>query len=109
MKRIGRMKFRVDRGLAIDRPALTQLLISHPNLTGMQMDQVTRQIKPAHFIETMKVTFNDQPVLSAKTDIAISADPNFRFYFMPQRNGILKAEVNDNKGMSWVSAYEVSP
>jgi sulfur-oxidizing protein SoxY len=109
MKRIGRMKFRVDRDFSIDRPVLAQLLISHPNLTGMQMDQVTRRIKPAHFIETMKVTFNDQPVFSAKTDIAISADPNFRFYFMPQRNGTLKAEVNDNKGMSWVSTYEVSP
>jgi sulfur-oxidizing protein SoxY len=43
----------------------------------------------------MKVSFNDEPVLTAKTDIAISADPNFRFYFVPETAGTLKAEFTD--------------
>ncbi|MGR9105916.1 MAG: quinoprotein dehydrogenase-associated SoxYZ-like carrier [Gammaproteobacteria bacterium] len=109
MQRIGKMKFRVDRNAADDQPLLTQLMISHPNITGMQMDQVTRMVKPAHFVESMNVTFNDEPVLSARTDIAIGADPNFRFYFVPHGEGILKAEITDNKGMSWISSYELSP
>lgn len=72
-----------------------QLLISHPNITGMQMDQVSRFVKKSHFIKNVRVSFNDKPVLTAKTDIAISSDPNFRFYFVPEKEGILKAEMTD--------------
>ncbi len=95
MKRLGKMKFRLDEGVKSGQPTMAQLLISHPNITGMQMDQVTRFIKKSHFVDQVKVTFNDKPVLTAKTDIAISADPNFRFYFVPDGEGELKAEFSD--------------
>lgn len=95
MKRLGKMKFRLDEGLKPAEPALVQLLISHPNITGMQMDQVTRFVKKSHFIKNIKVSFNDKPVLTAKTDIALSSDPNFRFYFVPEKEGVLKAEITD--------------
>lgn len=121
MKRLGKMKFRLDKGIKKGQATLAQLLISHPNLTGMQMDQVTRFIKKSHFVDKLKVTFNDKLVLNAKIDIAISADPNFRFYFVPNEEGILKAEFSDTscetpisrdvctKGKSYSINYTVSP
>ncbi|NOQ34584.1 MAG: quinoprotein dehydrogenase-associated SoxYZ-like carrier [Methylococcaceae bacterium] len=121
MKRLGKMKFKVDKNLKIGKPALTQLLISHPNITGMQMDQVSRFIKKSHFIEKVKVSFNDKTILTAKTDIAISADPNFRFYFIPEKSGVLKAEFSDTscesptsravcaKGKSYTQTYNIKP
>lgn len=121
MKRLGKMKFRLDKGVKIGEPALTQLLISHPNITGMQMDQVTRFIKKSHFVDQLKVSFDDKPVLTAKIDIAISADPNFRFYFVPNKSGVLKAEFSDiscesptsrkvcTKGKSYSTSYTVNP
>lgn len=121
MKRIGKVKFRLDEGVKNGEPALTQLMISHPNLTGMQMDQMTRFVRKSHFVDQLKVTFNDRPVLNAKIDIAISADPNFRFYFVPDRAGELKAEFTDvscesptnrtvcNKVQSYAQSYAVSP
>ena len=95
MKRLGKMKFRLDQGIKTAEPNQVQLLISHPNISGMQMDQMTRFVKKSHFIEQLKVTFNGKTVLKAKTDIAISSDPNFRFYFVPQGSGELKAEISD--------------
>lgn len=95
MSRLGKVKFRLDEGAASGQASLAQLMISHPNLTGMQMDQITRFIRKSHFIDQLKVSFNDKPVLKAKIDIAISADPNFRFYFVPDRPGELKAEFSD--------------
>ncbi|GAB4265547.1 MAG: quinoprotein dehydrogenase-associated SoxYZ-like carrier [Methylomicrobium sp.] len=95
MKRLGKMKFRLADAVETGKPNEVQLFISHPNITGMQMDQVTRFIKPSHFVNRVEVTFNDKPILTAKTDIAISADPNFRFYFVPDKSGILKAEFSD--------------
>ncbi|WP_020485380.1 quinoprotein dehydrogenase-associated SoxYZ-like carrier [Methylomonas sp. MK1] len=121
MKRLGKVKFRLDDGIQSGQPALTQLMISHPNLTGMQMDQMTRFIRKSHFIDQLKVTFNGKPVLNAKIDIAISADPNFRFYFVPDKAGELKAEFTDvscesptsrnvcSKGGSYSQSYTVSP
>lgn len=121
IKRLGKMKFKVDKGLKQGEATLTQLLISHPNITGMQMDQVTRFIKKPHFIDQLKVTFDGKPVLTAKIDIAISADPNFRFYFVPNKSGILKAEFSDTscesptsrkvcrKGKSYSANYTVNP
>jgi sulfur-oxidizing protein SoxY len=121
MKRLGKMKFRLDDGVKIGEPTLAQVLISHPNITGMQMDQVTRFVMKSHFIEQMKVTFNDKPVLNAKIDIAISADPNFRFYFVPDKAGELKVQISDTscetptsrkvctKGKSYSESYKVQP
>jgi sulfur-oxidizing protein SoxY len=121
MKRLGKVKFRLDEGLQVGRPNQAQLMISHPNLTGMQMDQMTRFIRKSHFIDQLKVSFNDKPVLNAKIDIAISADPNFRFYFIPDKQGELKAEFSDiscesptsravcDKGKSYTQSYSVTP
>lgn len=121
MKRLGKMKFRLDDGANKDEPTLAQLLISHPNITGMQMDQVTRFIKKSHFVDNVKVSFDNKPILTAKVDIAISADPNFRFYFVPHKKGELKAEFSDiscesptsravcSPGKSYSASYSVSP
>jgi len=121
MKRLGKVKFRLDDQIKAGEPAQAQLMISHPNITGMQMDQMTRFVRKSHFIDQLKVTFNDKPVLNAKIDIAISADPNFRLYFVPDKAGELKAEFSDiscespikrdvcDKGKSYSQQYSVTP
>jgi sulfur-oxidizing protein SoxY len=95
MLRLGKMKFRLDSNLQQGKPTMAQLLISHPNLTGMQIDQMTRFKRKSHFIKQIKITFDGKAILNAKTDIAISSDPNFRFYFVPKKKGELKAEFTD--------------
>ena len=121
MSRLGKVKFRLDETITPGQASMAQLMISHPNLTGMQMDQITRFIRKSHFIDQLKVSFDNQPVLNAKIDIAISADPNFRFYFVPNRAGELKAEFSDiscespisrdvcKKGNSYSQTYTVTP
>ena len=110
MARMGKMKFKFDGDKAtLSQPNAVQLLVSHPNITGLQMDQISRMVKPAHFVNQVKVSFDGQPVLTARTDIAISADPNFRFYFVPDRAGELKAEITDNLGGRFVSTQAVAP
>ncbi|MGR9012416.1 MAG: quinoprotein dehydrogenase-associated SoxYZ-like carrier [Gammaproteobacteria bacterium] len=121
MKRLGKMKFRLDGDVKVGEPNSVQLMISHPNITGMQMDQVTRFVKRAHFVKDVKVSFNGKPVLTAKTDIAISTDPNFRFYFVPEKAGELKAEVTDTscemptkrdvctKGDTYTETFKIQP
>jgi sulfur-oxidizing protein SoxY len=121
LKRLGKVKFRFADEIKVAEPLQTQLMISHPNLTGMQMDPLTRFIRKSNFIDQIKVSFNNNPVLTAKVDIAISADPNFRFFFIPDKAGELKAEFSDiscespikrdvcSKGQNFLQSYTVSP
>jgi sulfur-oxidizing protein SoxY len=105
---LGRMKFRVEAapgatGTARE-PVLAQLMISHPNNSGLAMDQVSRLFTPAHFVRTVKITYGGQPVMSADVDFSISENPNFRFYFVPTGEGELKAEVIDSNDLRFETA-----
>lgn len=96
---LGRMKFRVEGDAASNRPVLAQLMISHPNNSGLAMDQVSRLFTPAHFVRQVRITYDGQLVMSADVDFSISENPNFRFYFLSHGDGELKAELLDSKDM----------
>ena len=101
---LGRMKFRVEGDAGAGKPVLAQLMISHPNNSGLAMDQSTRMFTPPHFVRQVNVTYAGQPVMSADVDFSISENPNFRFYFLPRGDGELKAEVVDSNDLKFESA-----
>jgi sulfur-oxidizing protein SoxY len=101
---LGRMKFRVDGDASGKQPVLAQLMISHPNDSGLAMNQVSRLFTPAHFVRQVNITYAGELVLSADVDFSISENPNFRFYFVPRGDGELKAEVIDSEDLRFESA-----
>ena len=106
---LGRIVLRVDGDVVVGRPALVQLMISHPNDSGMAMDQLTRQYTPRRFVRTVNVAYGGAPVLSADLDFAISENPNLRFYFVPRGPGRLTAEVVDSNLAAWKASLDVTP
>ena len=56
---LGRMKFRVEGDASGGQPVLAQLMISHPNNSGLAMDQVTRLFTPAHFVRQVRITYGE--------------------------------------------------
>jgi sulfur-oxidizing protein SoxY len=106
---LGKMRLRVDGEVTRNRPVLAQLMVSHPNNSGLAMDQSTRQYTPAHFVRKLDISYAGKPVLSAELDFAISENPNFRFWFVPTGEGELKAEVVDSKDMRFASALSLRP
>jgi len=109
MARIGKMKFRVEGDVKPGEPALAQLMISHPNLSGMAMDQMTRLFTPAHFVRKIEVSYGGKPVMSAEVDFTISENPNVRFYFVPRGPGELKAHVVDSNQLKFESSIQIKP
>lgn len=107
--RIGQMKFRARADEAGDDVALAHLLISHPNITGLQLDQRTRAYIPAEYVTKVVVKFNGEHVMTAETDISISEDPSFRFFFKPQAGGTITTEMTDSKGRHFTREFEVEP
>ncbi|HEX3139759.1 MAG TPA: quinoprotein dehydrogenase-associated SoxYZ-like carrier [Rhizobacter sp.] len=106
---LGRIKLRVDGDVVLGKPTLAQLMISHPNDSGMVMDQLTRQYTPRRFVRAVNVAYAGQAVLSADLDFAISENPNLRFYFVPRGPGQLTVEVVDSAQVAWKSSLDVMP
>ena len=92
-----RLKLRLDASVAAGEPTLAQLMIQHPNSSGLAKDQMTQLYIPAYYVRTINVTYADKLVMSAQVDFSISENPNFRFYFVPRETGELKATVVDTK------------
>lgn len=105
--RVGRMRLTVDRDVSYGQPTLAQLMISHPNDSGLVMDQVTRHYTPAYFVRLIKVSYAGKPILTAEVDFSISENPNFRFYFLPAGDGELKAEAVDTKELKFETGLAV--
>ena len=109
MATLGKMRFRVDGEVRANQPVLAQLMISHPNNSGLVMDQLTRHYTPAHFVRKIEVSYAGKPILTAEVDFSISENPNFRFYFVPTGEGELKAEVVDTNELRFDTAVKVQP
>ena len=107
MRNLGEMKLKLLDEFAAGRPVQAQLMIRHPNFNGMQMDQLTRLHAPAHFIKTIDITYEDQPVLRVESDIALSTDPVLTFGLIPRQPGRLRVEVSDSKAQSFVREFPV--
>lgn len=109
MATLGKMRFRVDGDMRARQPVLAQLMISHPNNSGLVMDQLTRHFTPAHFVRRIDVSYAGKPILTAEVDFSISENPNFRFYFVPEGEGELRAEVVDTDDLRFDTAVRLQP
>lgn len=107
LRNAGKIRFKVDGPLEAGKPAQAQLAISHPNASGLVLDQVSRLYEPAYYVRKLTVRYNDKPVLSADIDFSISENPNFRFWFLPGADGALRADVVDTRDLSFSSEVAV--
>ena len=72
-----------------------QLMIRHPNNSGLQMDQISRLYTPAYFVHHVKIWQGDELVLAMEGSIGISEDPNIRFTYAPNGTQAFRVEVVD--------------
>jgi sulfur-oxidizing protein SoxY len=75
-----------------------ELMIRHPNYSGMQMDQISRLYVPAHFVAAVRVWQGNDLVLGVDSGISISENPAFRFDVRPNGAADFRAEVTDSEG-----------
>ncbi len=94
----GTMRFRQFPSTAGADSREAQLLIRHPNNSGMQMDQVTRLYVPAHFVSSIKIWQDREELLSVESGISISENPEFRFDYRATDATEFRAEAQDNEG-----------
>lgn len=98
---LGQMRYRrfaatSDREAAGKREV--QVMVGHPNNSGMQMDQVTQLYIPAFYVDRVSLWQDDSPVLTMDGGISISEDPNLRLTYVSDGAKNFRAEARDTEG-----------
>lgn len=98
-REMGQMRLRVfDAAAAPAERQEAQLMIRHPNNSGLQKDQVTLHYIPAHFISDVEVTRDGERLFSMTGGISLSEDPSFRFTYDGDAASLFHARALDTDG-----------
>lgn len=110
MARAGKMKLQLSDIFADDEPPFSEAVIkiSHPNNSGMQFDQVSRNYIPAFFVNTITAQLDGVDVLDVETNFSMSENPVVRVMFQNDRTArTLKVVAKDSQGNTYDQSADV--
>ena len=99
LARVGKMKFKIgESSQQFPASSIGQVLISHPNNSGMQFDQISRNYIPAHFVQKVLVKLNNEELFELDTNFSLSENPSIHFSFDPQdtENQVISVRALDS-------------
>jgi sulfur-oxidizing protein SoxY len=105
---LGTLRFREFSETDLGRHE-AQVMIRHPNYSGMQMDQISRLYIPADFVQVLRVWQGDQLLLTVDGGISISENPAFRFSFRPNDARTFRVEGGDSAGKHFSANFPAQP
>ena len=82
-----------------------QLMIRHPNYSGLQMNQLTRHYIPARFVDQIVVRQGGELVFEMEGGISLSEDPVIGFDYKPNGAG-LQVRAKDTDGRAFETSLE---
>ena len=107
MARLGKMTMNFIETGSIGDVNRAKLLISHPNYSGLQFNQLTRSEIPAHFVNIIEIFQDGELILSAAPDISLSEDPAITFHYI-NSGGKIQVNVIDSEGLNFSNKYDPS-
>lgn len=105
LAQLGKMKL---KSVPAQSPATreAQVMIRHPNYSGMQMNQLTGLYIPAKYVSDIEVRRGSDLVFRMEGGISLSEDPNIRFTYAPGANEPLQVTAKDTDGKVFTARYE---
>ena len=102
LAQLGKMKLRSFGEQQVSTPRReAQIMIRHPNYSGLQRDQITQLFIPAHFIDHLEVWQGDEMLFAMDGGISISENPVFRFFYDDNGATELTVKATDTEGNSF--------
>jgi sulfur-oxidizing protein SoxY len=87
--------------------AEAQIMIRHPNYSGLQMDQVTMLYIPAHYVREIALKRGDALVMKMEGGISLSENPSFRFAFRKEGASELSVRAEDTQKQLFEKSWPV--
>ncbi len=86
-----------------------QVMLKHPNVSGLAMDQLTREYPPARYVSKLSVTTGGKLIFEMTGSIGISEDPNLRFTYQGDPSEPMEVKAEDSDGVQFVGRSGPSP
>ncbi|MGI9464330.1 MAG: quinoprotein dehydrogenase-associated SoxYZ-like carrier [Aestuariivirgaceae bacterium] len=84
-----------------------RLKLTHPNLTGLQMNQLTLQHIPARYVDTMTVWQGDKQLFKLESGITLSENPEIEFEYRLNGSSDLKVLTTDTDGTRFERVFPI--
>lgn len=111
MARAGKMKLLLDEINTDDDLKYSEAVIkiSHPNNSGMQFDQVSRNYIPAFYVNNIKADIDGVDILNIETNFSMSENPVVQVAFQPDTKATtLNVVAVDSKGNEYANSTRLS-
>lgn len=101
----GRMQIRhlSDEGAG---QRMGQIMIRHPQYSGMQLNQATGYYIPAKFLRVIDVSRGGERVFRVEGGFSLSEDPNIRFTYASGANDTIEVMAEDTDGRTFEGRSE---
>ncbi len=77
---------------------VAQIMIKHPNYSGLSRDQITHLFVMARFIDVLEVYQGDDLLFKMEAGISISENPTFRFAYTDNGSDTIRVRAEDTEG-----------
>jgi sulfur-oxidizing protein SoxY len=97
----GRMQIKSFETAAASPVREGQLMIRHPQYSGLQLNQATGYYIPAKFIRAIDVTRGSELVFHMEGGISLSENPNIRFTYGAAKDETIEVTAQDTDGRTF--------
>ncbi|MFD1701763.1 quinoprotein dehydrogenase-associated SoxYZ-like carrier [Methylopila henanensis] len=113
MANLGQLKFRTVAENASAKPrddgsSEAQLMIRHPNYSGLQMNPLDRSYIPARFVNKIVVKQGAATVFTMEGGISLSEDPAIQFSYLPGADPVT-VNAQDTEGVQFSGEMQGRP
>lgn len=85
-----------------------QIMVRHPNYSGMQLNQETGYYIPAHYVSEISVKVDGNEIMKVDGAISLSEDPAIRFRFLSgNKKPVMNLTVKDTKGNEFKNQWQL--
>ena len=94
----------------IAKPVLrTRLDISHPNLTGLQLDQITLLYILPRYVEEVAISQGNQKLMTIEAGISLAENPSIAFDYVSNGAGQMQIVARDTDETVFKHSLQINP
>lgn len=86
-------------------PKEAQLMIRHPNFTGMQIHKGSMDIIDPRYVDFIEVKLGDEMLFTMTGGFSISENPTFRFTYRDSGAGVMTVKARDSEGTEFSQTF----
>ncbi|MEO1543344.1 MAG: quinoprotein dehydrogenase-associated SoxYZ-like carrier [Pseudomonadota bacterium] len=86
-----------------------KLDVSHPNHTGMVLDQISLLYVPLRMVTNLEINQDGEPVFAMEGSISLAQDPSIEFDYRPNGSEKLTVRLRDSDATEWKREFPVGP